>query len=506
MTRAQAIEYAVKKVPEILPLEESDVKALCEQILKTGGSNSDLIAQGFLDILGHDDAPFEFVIKFNQLLVANQPNKVEAPKKEEGERVPSTKTVSSKPSNLKEKKSSLPPAHINPQSTKKQTVKESKSSKAKKQQLLEEIDEAWRFLELEHNEKDAAKYACNCQGKRYPLFEIAPNCLSCGKIICVREGLHLNNCSFCGKEIIPLQDKLKIIQLLKKEKEEVSNGSKKAETNEQPQKINGKKKYANSYKISSGMGTNLFTEQDKLFDLIERQQERERKRKEVLRLQEENEKEALKVSKQRQKENSADPELLNAQERLDRLLHFQDTSAERTKIIDNASDFSISDEGGLWGSAQQRALMIKKQQRNLRKFEKLEGERNGKREKYVVSMDIGPGGKLTMKEVVRDNGKVTADSDDDLEQISDEDDRNDLDYIHALKDEIESGNNQKKESLQSKVWDYQKYGKRFQRPKYIGSASSASDAVSEPKKTESQNKPSRIQVDDHDETFWDRIA
>lgn len=35
------------------------------------------------------------------------------------------------------------------------------------------------------------------------------------------------------------------------------------------------------------MGKNLFAEQDKLFDFIERKRERERKRNEVLKLQEE---------------------------------------------------------------------------------------------------------------------------------------------------------------------------------------------------------------------------
>lgn len=495
MTKSQAIQYALKKVPQILPLEEDDVKNLCEQVLKASGSNSESIAQGFLEFLGHDDLAFKFVIGFNDIFSQEEAKPQVTPHP----RVEQKKVSSVEP--IKEVKQEKKLQHVPQEKPKKY---EKSKLKAKRNQLIHEIDEVWKFLELEHNEKDVKKYACDCQGNIHPLFEAAPNCLSCGKIICAKEGLHLGRCTFCATEFIPLEERLKIVQLLKKEKEELSKESThKEQTTQRP--IH-KKKYANAFKISSGMGTNLFSEQDKLFDLIERQRERERKREEVLRDKEEEEKKEVEAQKRQQRESETDPELLEAQDRLDKLLHFQDTSAERTKIIDNASDFSISNDSGVWGSAQERALMLKKQQRNLRKWEKLENERNGKRDKYVVSMDIGANGKVVMKEVLKNNGKSTADSDDDIEEISDEEDSNDLKEIHQLKGAIDSTKNEQKSALQSKVWDYEKDKKQFEPPKYIEDSRLEEQTNHEDDKTTTRERAPRVQIDQEGENLWDMIA
>lgn len=507
MTRSQAVQYALEKVPEILPLEESDVRSLCDQVLKAGGSNPESVAERFLEILGHDDKSFEFVLAFNDLLTSSvskeksahgnklEPKSTSLPQKIKSEPdakkmptlVPLPKTSGKEHSNVRAK-----------------PTKTKNDSKAKKAQLLKEIDEVWKFLELEHSERDVAKYACNCQGNRHPLFEAAPNCLSCGKIICIREGLHLNNCSFCNKDLIPLEEKLKIVELLKKEKEELNSGSKKQETVE-TSRYNSRRKYANSFKISSGMGTNLFSEQDKLFDLIEKQREREKKREEVLRDREDCERREIESQKIKESQEDLDPELLAAQDRLDKLLHFQDTSAERTKIIDNANDFSMSNESGLWGSARERALILKKQQRNLRKWEKIERERNGKRDKYVVSMDIGPDGKVTMKEINKDNGKTTAASDEDVDDLTDEEDIKDLNDIRSLKGEIKSSQSTDNSILQSKVWDYKLDKKQFARPEYIDSQAKKSNAKEKETHADKEWKP-RVQADENDENIWDKIA
>lgn len=510
MTRSQAIDYAVQRVPQILPLEEGDVRNLCDQVLKGNGSNPESIAQGFLDILGHDDGAFEFVMEFNEILARDQvkaprevpkaqasPERKLTPAVEPAKHVkqvkhPQTKAASKPVSQDKYKKGDEP------------TKSEKTKSKAKRNQLIQEIDDIWKFLELEHNEKDAKKYACNCQGNIHPLFEAAPNCLSCGKIICAQEGLHLGRCTFCGTEFIPLEERLKIVQLLKKEKEELSQEKTSKESS--TQRPNTKKKYANAFKISSGLGTNLFSEQDKLFDLIERQRERERKREEVLRDKEEVERKEEQDQKRQQRESETIPELLEAQDRLENLLHFQDTSAERTKIIDNASDFSISNDSGVWGSAQERALMLKKQQRNLRKWEKVEGERNGKRDKYTVSMDIGPNGKVVMREVKKNNGKSTADSDDDLDEISDEEDIKDLKDIHELKGAIDSDKGEHRALLQSKVWDYERDKKQLEALKSVKGSHNNKSKDQEVDKTIPRERPARVQIDQEGENLWDMIS
>ncbi|CCC68861.1 hypothetical protein NCAS_0B07770 [Naumovozyma castellii] len=505
MTKTQAIQYALTKVPEILPLEQDDVKQLCENIISSS-HNPEAIAQGFLDILGHDDLSFEFVMKFNELL--GETEKPVSPSVNEAisEQIsnpPSRTTSKTNLRNERKKTTNLKPANgqlvsdviKEPSRAKqsKQPSKQSKSTKSKTVQSLQEIDDAVRFLELdEKNVSSSGKYICNCQGLRHPIFDIAPNCLSCGKIICIKEGLHLNNCSFCGTELIPIEERVKLIQVLKDEKEQLNEETEARKT----QQKQASRKPVKTYKISSGMGKNLFTEQDKLFDFIERKKERERKLQEVLKDKERHEEEIRKADANKLEEENKDKDLIAAQDRLEKLLHFQDTSAERTKIIDNASDFSMSDEAGLWGSARERALMLKKQQRNLRKWEKLENERNGKRDKYVVSMDIGPNGKVTMKEVSKDKGNVFAGSDDELDEISDEEDAEDLRAIKNLKKEITENKELETSELQSSTWDYEKDQKKFQRLKYVGKPSSPDSEKDEEPPTSEWKSRVQISADD----------
>lgn len=514
MTKLQAIQYAVGAIAQILPLEENEVKDLCEQVLQGNGSNSENIAQGFLEILGQSDLAFEFVIRFNEVLSQQDEVKVKKENTHQESAEPAArsalKTVRAPKPKIERSETPTEVGSSRVSSTPVVEAKFEQNSSAKpktsKKQLIQEIDEVWKFLQLDHDEKSVTKFACSCQGNLHPLFEAAPNCLSCGKIICAREGLHLVRCSFCGTEFIPLEERLKIVQLLKKEKEELMIESSIKKSATQQQQSNRKNKYSKGLKISSGMGTNLFTEQDKLFDLVERQRERERKREEVLRNEEEEQRKEMENRKREEIERELDPDLIEAQERLNKLLYFQDTSAERTKIIDNAADFDISNDSGLWGTAQERALMLKKQQRNLRKWEKLEGERNGKRNKYVVSMDIGPNGKVTMKEVRKSKGKSNAESDDDLDDISDEDDLRDLRDIQKLKGEIESTKEQQNSGLQSKVWDYEKDKKQWEPPKYVPSSSIEKSVDMQHEEGRDREQTHRVQMDQDSHSIWELIA
>ncbi|CAI4034781.1 hypothetical protein SMKI_11G2310 [Saccharomyces mikatae IFO 1815] len=512
MTRQQAIDYAVKKVPQILPLEESDVKALCEQVLSTSSSNPEQIASKFLEFLGHEDLSFEFVMMFNELL--DQSDKKEE-RKTKPVHMEQTVPIASKnapkhltnkhindsrdkqPKNIKEerKSSAMKSAvHSSDQSKQSQSRKEKKVPKSReKLQSLQEIDDAIKMLEL--RDSDSSK-TCNCQGTRHPVFDVAPNCLYCGKVVCVIEGLNRGKCGHCHKPLISDDERMQMVKILNHEKNELNDPS--SSSSNVSNSTNVPKKKTKNYKITSGMGKNLFAEQDKLFDFIERKRERERKRNEVLKLQEKQEVDKKYEDKLEEQGDTVteNPELLAAQERLDRLLHFQDTSAERTKIIDNASDFDMNQEAGLWGSTRERALALKKQQRNLRKWEKVERERNGRREKYVVSMNIGSNGKVTMTEVPKETDNVIADSDDDINDISDEEDISDLKHIHALKTEINRTKTMEHSNLQSKTWDYERDKKQFDRPTYV---KRSTDAVQPTSKREGKNKgydlKSRVQVD-----------
>src|SRR5690606_30060860 len=84
--------------------------------------------------------------------------------------------------------------------------------------ILTELDAAIRALESASIEKSAesdnsrdqgpvagSKYPrhpsrhCGCQARRHDLLKAAPNCLACGHIVCVAEGL--GPCPFCGSAL-----------------------------------------------------------------------------------------------------------------------------------------------------------------------------------------------------------------------------------------------------------------------------------------------------------------
>lgn len=514
--RNEAIDFAIKKIPEILPLDKQEIKDLCNQILDNN-HNPDSIADAFFNILGQEDLPFQFVLEFNDILnnikrdstIEKLEEQKHKNQKDDNKLINIRKSNDNRVIENRETIEQAPLIQISQKNTivqkpvvakifdKKQSTNRKRetqtSSKKNKLKSLEEIEDAVRYLSATHEEKDSGKYKCSCLGKLHPIFSIAPNCLSCGKIICVREGLHLNNCTFCGAELIPFNERMQLIEALKEEENSINNSSNTKPGKEQRTWEN-KKESPKTYKISTGMGKNLFDQQDKLFDFIERQKERERKREQVLRERDEQEKlkDTIKANADNKQDEIIDEDLRKAQERLENLLHFQDTSAERTKIIDNASDFNISNDVGLWGSAREKALLLKKQQRNLRKWEKLERERNGRKDKYVVSLDIKADGKVIMKETVKDNNEIYAQSDDDINDISDEEDIRDLQAIHDYKNQLSTEREIQDSTLQSKTWDYERDKEQFERPIYIGSDGEVSNI--ENKQKDKSTWKSRVQV------------
>lgn len=234
MTRKQAIDYAIKQVPQILPLEESDVKALCEQVLSTSSDDPEQIASKFLEFLGHEDLSFEFVMKFNELLNQNDKKEEKKTKNVHLEHTAPTswkneskqptnnyinKKGDEKPKKLKdEKKSSTTRPTVQPsnQSTQSNPIKEKKEHKSKgKLQSLQEIDEAIKMLELRDS---GSSKNCNCQGTRHPVFDIAPNCLHCGKVVCVIEGLNKGKCGHCHEQLISDNERTQMVEILNQEK------------------------------------------------------------------------------------------------------------------------------------------------------------------------------------------------------------------------------------------------------------------------------------------------
>ncbi|KAK6600523.1 C2HC5 finger protein [Botrytis cinerea] len=86
--------------------------------------------------------------------------------------------------------------------------------------VLSDLDAAIRTLEISTNSSlassDPAKRRCNCIATRHPLLAAAPNCLACGKVICVKEGL--GPCTFCGADILGKDEIQSMIRTLREER------------------------------------------------------------------------------------------------------------------------------------------------------------------------------------------------------------------------------------------------------------------------------------------------
>ena len=76
---------------------------------------------------------------------------------------------------------------------------------------LEEIDSA-----LQSIISTKKRVACGCFGTIHDVYPLAPNCLTCGRIICVAEGI--GKCFYCGEELVSEVQKEEIVRELRLER------------------------------------------------------------------------------------------------------------------------------------------------------------------------------------------------------------------------------------------------------------------------------------------------
>lgn len=212
------------------------------------------------------------------------------------------------------------------------TAKKEKK-KAKNEMTLEA---ALKELDIKAEQPGKKRKPCQCQATKHPLLTAAPNCLSCGKIICTAEGV--GPCTFCEAPVLSKEQQVALIAEAKRKRAE------------QKQQVNQPKK------ISAGGGGGMPAYASKLGG------------GNVL------------ASFYEEEENR-----LKAESHKEKLLEYQRTSAQRSTVIDQATDFELpTDQPNFWLSPQERALLIKKQQSNLRKL-----ERKGQSSKRkVMTIDV----------------------------------------------------------------------------------------------------------------------
>ncbi|CAD0027979.1 unnamed protein product [Aureobasidium pullulans] len=234
---------------------------------------------------------------------------------------------------------------------------------------LSDLDSAIRALELQTNPTlasnsqsavDLAKRRCNCMATRHPLLTIAPNCLSCGKIVCVKEGL--GPCTFCESPLLSSSEIASMVRVLKdergKERQAANNAShKRAEVSQKPRAFTGRDFLSSSAAASTT---------------------------------------ASPLSSAPPSEDEGDNAVSKAKEHRDKLLAFQANNARRTRIHDEAADFDVPTSGtNMWASPTERAAELKRQQKIMREMEWNARPEYEKR-RMVASIDV-VGGKLVKR-------------------------------------------------------------------------------------------------------------
>jgi hypothetical protein len=76
---------------------------------------------------------------------------------------------------------------------------------------LEEIDSALQSITLTKK-----RVSCGCFGTIHEVYPLAPNCLICGRIICVAEGI--GKCFYCGEELVSEVQKEEVVRELRLER------------------------------------------------------------------------------------------------------------------------------------------------------------------------------------------------------------------------------------------------------------------------------------------------
>lgn len=462
-------KYSIGAVSRILPLDEGT----CEEMINyTLSLPNNEIEGHLLDLLGHSEESYEFISKFIEL---KKKADDEASQTEEKSKLkpkdpsipswgptakPTTKPKSSKSRLLANKTSATISELASLKPSNKLSNAQAKKSKKKNLDNLKDIDAALSELEVAKalEGSDSAhslqvKRVCNCMATKHPLFEVAPNCLNCGKIICSKEGLQ--PCSSCGNELLSEHEKREIVKILRSEREllETKQGHLK---DKQVQQLSPKP--AKYIKFSNSTGGNLWKAQEEAFKLAEAEAKRRREQEEEAELKKQEIEQQMRELEHYKRTKNVDEALLTAQQRLETLLHYQETGAERSKIIDNAADFEMPavSSGSMWLSPVERALQLKKQQKQLRSFEAEESSRVG-RSKKVVEMVIKDG-KVKMVEKMVHMTDEQAD-------------------IEELEKELKKEKLSQEHELSKNVWDYERDLNKWEKPIYTSSGEPNNDGT-----------------------------
>ena len=296
---------------------------------------------------------------------------------------------------------------------------------------------------------------CGCQSLLHGLYTLSPNCLKCGKIICNLEAKQTGGeiCVFCGSYLLSGEQIDDYLSLLKLDKMKIELDSKQKELEgliKRKKKNYSENRKAENKKIHMDLqGGSLrggYISKDILHNQVETIFAESKKQnlkvqdmldqdKDILALKEEiqNLETIIDLESGKFQEDSS---LKDAKKRLDTLLNFQNTSEERTKIIDVAGDFDFGVSGDVKalfeGTAEERALKLKLKQRNLKLLKEQELQRVGRgKSEFIFSIDNNGTVSVTQKDMdLKHNNKASTDL------VIDEEDEELLKEINDLREKI----------------------------------------------------------------------
>lgn len=302
-------------------------------------------------------------LKSNTFALSEKPDAVQKPATSSGTSTPKSRGISPAPPS-----SRLPPSaagHLI--SDTKSSRNSSPKPKAKinltggtpmhgASTALNDLESAIRALEIQTNPslssgQDSSKRKCNCMASRHPLLEAAPNCMNCGKIICVKEGI--GPCTFCRNPLLSSEEIQSMVRILReergKEKMAANNaGQRRPDVALAPRPFSTPR---SATPLSSNPSSDVESENERL---------------------------------------------VRAKQHRDRLLAFQAQNARRTQVHDEAADFETTHAGlSQWASPQERAMQLKRQQKALREQEWNARPEYEKRQ-VVASLNL-VGGKIMKK-------------------------------------------------------------------------------------------------------------
>ncbi|KAG0029225.1 hypothetical protein BGZ81_004007 [Podila clonocystis] len=237
-----------------------------------------------------------------------------------------------------------------------------KAAKKTAAEPLSELEKAIREIDLATESANAAKERkpCYCLATKHKLNVFAPNCLNCGKIICTLEGP--GPCTYCGKPVVSVDQQQAMVLELKREKALLAK-----QQNNATAKRRAKVTAVSTAGYASKLGGGMSTATGAAGGWVELDPNQ-----------------AVGLTEEEELEEAKKASL--AQAHKERLLEYDRTSARRSHVIDQATDFVLpGDRPNLWLTEEERQAEAVKAQQN---HEKATTAASGYQRAKVMTIDI----------------------------------------------------------------------------------------------------------------------